>query len=419
MSGCRSGSALRTSDQEIECVGKDALFKAGSRMSKKLQLVVLGIIGRDPLAGVAWQALHYLEGFRRLGHDVYYVEDTGVWADNCSDTVSYIGRLMDWCDLPDRWAYCAASLGGRCFGLSEYQLSRLFEKADALINVTASTLLRDEHLMVPVRVYLETDPGLPQIAVAKGNRKAIDLLNAHTHHFTYGENFGEPDCGLPVGPFNHCPTRQPIVVDWWSSTSDRATNKSFQATVQSRFTTVATWKESAKDIEWNGETYTWSKHHQFLKFIDLPRSTAQLLELALACGNLDTVRLLESHGWRIVDAIALSHDILPYRAYIVGSRGEFTVAKDQYTRLHTGWFSDRSACYLAAGRPVITQETGFSKFLPTGKGLFGFKTMEDILMAIDMIASDYKGNCLAARGIAIEYFAADNVLGSLIDRAGL
>jgi hypothetical protein len=156
-----------------------------------------------------------------------------------------------------------------------------------------------------------------------------------------------------------------------------------------------------------------------LKFIDLPRSTAQLLELALACGNLDTVRLLESHGWRIVDAIALSHDILPYRDYILGSRGEFTVAKDQYTRLHTGWFSDRSACYLAAGRPVITQETGFSKFLPTGKGLFGFKTMEDILMAIDMIASDYKGNCLAARGIAIEYFAADNVLGSLIDRAGL
>lgn len=384
-----------------------------------MQIVILGILGRDPLAGVAWQVLHYLEGFRRLGHDVYYVEDTGDWADDCSQIVDYIARLMEWCGLQDRWAYRAASLDGLCFGLSEFQILRLFEKADAIVNLTASTLLREEHLQVPARIYLETDPGLPQILVAKGNYQIIDFLNAHTHHFTFGENFGEPDCGLPVGPFDYCPTRQPIIIDWWSLSSDRDTDQGLQATVKSHFTTIATWKHSAKDIKWRGKNYTWSKHRQFLKFIDLPRSTAQPFELALACGDDKAIQLLMLHGWRVIDALALSEDILPYRNHILSSRGEFTVAKEQYTCLHTGWFSDRSACYLAAGRPVITQETGFSKFLPTGRGLFGFKTMEDILTAVDKIESDYERSCRAARDIAIEYFAADKVLNSLVEKVGL
>lgn len=384
-------------------------------MDRKLQIVILGILGRDPLAGVAWQVLHYLEGFRRLGHEVYYVEDTGEWADDCNQIANYIARLMKWYGFQDRWAYRAMSLDGLSFGLSEVQLLRLFKKADAIINLTASTLLREEHLQIPIRIYLETDPGLPQILVAKGHHQTIDFLNLHTHHFTYGENFAEPDCGLPVGTFDYCPTRQPIIVDWWSSMSDRA----LRAKVQAYFTTIATWKETAKNIKFNGKNYTWSKHVQFLKFIDLPRLTSQPFELALACGDDKAIQLLTLHGWRVVDAMALSEDILPYRNYILSSRGEFTVAKEQYTCLHSGWFSDRSACYLAAGRPVITQETGFSKFLPTGRGLFGFKRMEDILAAIDTIESDYERNCRAAREIAIEYFAADKVVSSLMEKVGL
>jgi hypothetical protein len=129
-------------------------------------------------------------------------------------------------------------------------------------------------------------------------------------------------------------------------------------------------------------------------------------------------RLRENH-WRLVNSVPISQDVGRYRAYIQGSRGEFTVARDQYVRPNTGWFSDRSACYLAAGRPVITQETGFSKFLPTGKGLFAFRTMEDILAAVDTIESDYEGNCRAAREIAADYFAAEKVIASLMDRAGL
>src|SRR5262249_11843122 len=157
---------------------------------------------------------------------------------------------------------------------------------------------------------------------------------------------------------------QPVVLDWWQSEEEAPRRPLF------RFTTIASWQQSGKDIEWDGETYLWSKHHEFLKFIDLPRRTGQALELALACGDAEALRLLAAHGWQTVDALALSRDIHPYRDYILGSAGEFTVAKDQNIRLRSGWFSDRSACYLAAGKPVLTQDTAFGNVLPTGRGLF-------------------------------------------------
>ena len=405
-------------------------------MSKRLRLIIMGIIGRTPLAGVSWQALQYLEGFRRLGYDIYYVEDTGDWAYNpeqktsdddcqyainCQYAVNYVARLMSWYGLPDRWAY-RSRIDGRLFGLSEAQVSHVFEEADALVNLTGSTWLFEEHLRVPVRVYLETDPVLRQIEVVQGCRDAIELLSAHTHHFTYGENLGAPDCGVPPTRFDCRPTRQPIVLDWWRSDAPLTPDGSYQARAPGCFTTIANWQQSGKDIEWNGETYLWSKHIEFLKFIDLPRKTDREFELALLCKDAkdaEAIPLLTSHGWRVVDALALSKNIWPYRDYILGSRGEFTVAKDQNIRLRSGWFSDRSACYLATGKPVITQDTGFGNILPTGRGLFAFQTMEDILAAMEAIESDYEGHCRAAREIAAEYFAAEKVLGSLMGRAGL
>lgn len=391
-------------------------------MSKGLRLVVLGIMGRMPVAGVAWQVLHYLEGFRRLGHSVYYVEDTGDWpydpeqntiTDDCRYAINHIARLMAWCGLPDRWAYRAARRGDRTFGLSESQLSELLKEADVLINLTGATVLHDAYRRVPIRVYLETDPVQSQIEVAQGRECTIEWLSTHTHHFTYGENLGASDCGVPIVRFEYRPTREPIVLDWWISGAINNLPSDRDA-----FTTIASWRQSGRDIEWNGEVYTWSKHLEFLKFIDLPRRTGQALELALALKNedADVIPLLRSHGWRTVDAIALSKDILSYRDYIVGSRGEFTVAKDQNIRLRSGWFSDRSACYLGAGRPVITQDTGFGKILPTGKGLFAFTTMEDILTALDAIRSDYEGNSRVAREIAAEYFAAEKVVSALMER---
>lgn len=405
------------------------------------RLVVLGILGQMPLAGVIWQVLHYLEGFRRLDFDVYYVEDTGNWpydpeqntvTDNCAYAVNLIGQLMSAYGWSDRWAYRLGAQGNRTFGLSESQLTQLFEQADVLVNVTGSTVLRPEHLQVPVRVYLETDPVLPQIEIAEGNQFSIDLLNAHTHHFTYGENLGSPDCTVPVGRFTYRPTRQPIVLDWWTP----ATHRGGASVISNpRFTTIANWRQSGKDIEWNGETYTWSKHHQFLKYIDLPRRTAQPLELALAVqekwdegekdwlpqheDDAEAVRLLTSRGWHITNGLRLSTNIFSYRDYILGSRGEFTVAKDQYARLRSGWFSDRSACYLASGRPVITQDTAFGEFLPVGEGLFAFDNMEQILTAFTAINSDYERHSRAARAIAEEYFRAETVLTKLVQDAGL
>ena len=188
----------------------------------------MGILGRTPLAGVSWQVLHFLEGFRRLGHDVYYIEDTGGWAYNplqkhttmspnvpmpaTANTPSVIwpsSCLRSACRIV---GLTSPGLTDRVFGLSKTQVSRLFESADALVNLTGSTQLFEEHTRVPVRIYLETDPVTRQIEVAHGDRKAIDLLEAHTHYFTYGENFGAPDCSVPLTGFHYHPTRQPIVL---------------------------------------------------------------------------------------------------------------------------------------------------------------------------------------------------------------
>ena len=401
-------------------------------MSRRGQVVIMGILGRTPLAGVSWQVLQYLEGFRRLDYDCYYIEDTYDWPFNpelelttrkydneqyevvCEYAVNYLARVMSWCGLGDRWAYWSR-IDGRLFGLSESRISSLFRNADILVNLTGSTRLSEEHLHVPVRIYLETDPVIPQIEIATGNRNTIELLSAHTHHFTYGENLGAPDCAVPVSEFDFRPSRPPVVMDWW--TLGDSGSSAFHHRPQSVYTTIATWVQTGrKDIDWNGEKYLWSKHFEFLKFIDLPRYTPQRFESALLLKKEeeDVIPLLKSHGWLIRDARAVSKDILPYRDYILQSRGEFTVAKDVYVRPKSGWFSDRSVCYLAGGCPVITQETGFSKFIETGRGLFSFRTMEDIVAAFDAIESDYEQHSRAARELAAEYFAVEKVLGRLM-----
>jgi hypothetical protein len=413
------------------------------RAGRALRVVVLGMMGRMPLAGVVWQVLHYLEGFRRLGFDVYYVEDTGAWpynpeentvAADSSYSIGLLRQVMATYGFSDRWAYRDVMRGGCCFGLSESEIRRLFEHADILVNLTASTVLRAEHLRVPLRVYLETDPVLPQIEIAKGNSSYLEQLGAHTHHLTYGENLGAADCGVPIERFRYFPTRQPVVLDWWTGSGHPASNGA-AATPRAYFTTIANWRQSGKDFEWNGDRYTWSKHHEFLRFLDLPKRAPQLLELALALTSgaateenswsglsdvdAETVGLLTSHGWQVVNAMTFSKQLQPYRDYILRSRGEFTVAKDQNVRLRSGWFSDRSACYLAAGRPVITQDTGFGKFLPTGEGLFAFNTVEEILKALEAINAHYEKHSRAARAIAEEYFKAETVLTKLLEDLGL
>jgi hypothetical protein len=393
-------------------------------MSNSLRIVVLGEMGKIPFPGMAWEILQYLEGFRRLGHHVWYVEDTNAWGYDpdqdtvtldCTHAVKYIARLMNWAGMTDRWAYRAAEPDSRVFGMSESHFVDLFKNADVLINHAAATSLRPEHLQVPARVLLETDPGLEEIFAAKGDPGTLAMLRNHTHFSTWGENYGAADCLLPVTPYRYCATRMPVLLDWFSPKPSSSNGPRLD---RLRFTTIGHWRQSGEET-WNGETYYWSKHPQFLKFIDLPERIGRPLELALGSADEETIRMFSARGWRVVDAAPFGSEMYPFRDYISGSDGEFTVAKDVYVRLRTGWFSDRSSYYLATGRPVVTQDTGFGAVLPTGEGLFAFNTVEEIAAAFEAIDSDYARHRRAAREIAGEYFRAETVLQKLLDDLGI
>ena len=387
-------------------------------MPSHSRILVLHLAGQYPLGGIGWQAIHYLVGLARLGHDVYYVEDSASppydprvksVVEDCGYGVEFLGRTMDRLGLGDRWAY-RDIVHDRCYGLPRARVDRLYREADALVNVCGASQLREEHLRCPIRIYVQTDPVHDQILVAEKNTRSLDILAAHTHHFTYGENLGHPDCPVPLQVFNWRPTRPPVVLDLWEARVDSAAE---------RFTTIGTWENVSKDIRFGGTTYYWSKHVNFLRFANLPSLTFQPLELALENLDPETARLLSKKGWRLADAFEKCRDTVAYQEHIYASRGEFTVAKDLYVRTCSGWFSDRSACYLAAGKPVVTQETGFSKFVPTGRGLFAFSTPEEAAAAIEEINRDYADHCRAARDIAAGYFGSDQVLAELCREAGL
>jgi hypothetical protein len=380
-------------------------------------VVVLGIMGCLPVAGtgVAWNTLQHLIALRRLGYDVYYVEATAVWpfnatTDDCTFPVTYIRNLLNRFGFDGKWAYVAAHSDNRCYGLSELQVKDLYGRADAIINLFGGTILRDEHMRCPIRIYIETDPVVHQIRIANREQRYIDLVAAHTALFTWGANYGEPDCGVPLESFEYKPTRSPVLLDYWESPCNPAARY---------FTTIGHWDQSVKDLEYNGERYSWSKHCEFLKILDLPRRTAQEFSLALAIDDPAAVQMLEGYGWSVEDAYQVSETLESYREYIWGSRGELTVAKDMNVRLRSGWFSERSACYLAAGKPVITQETGFSKSIPTGLGLCAFQRLDDIPPAVEAINSDYPRHSQAAKDIAAEYFDAEKLLRQVMIEAGL
>lgn len=387
-------------------------------MTKRKRLVVLHLAGRYPLGGIGWQAVHHVLGLARLGHDVYYVEDSGahpydprvksVVADS-SYSVAFLADVMARFGLADRWAY-VDEVTGVCHGLSRERLQRLYREADGLLNVCGATELKEDHLRCPIRVYVETDPVFEQIRVAEGDPEAIAALEEHTHHFTYGENLGQPDCPIPLEKFAWRTTRPPVIPDLWEARPDPTAE---------RFTTVATWRNVGKDMRFRGETYYWSKHLNFLKMADLPSRTRQPLELALEVDDPADRDLLARHGWLLSDALEASRDAAAYQRFIERSRGEFTVSKDLVVRTRSGWFSDRSACYLAAGKPVVTQDTGFGKYVPTGSGLLAFQTTEEAVAALAEVNRDYATHCRAARALAEEYFAAERVLGRLCREADL
>jgi hypothetical protein len=380
-------------------------------------------MARHPFGGVVWQTVHYLVGFQRLGHDVYYVEASGLQpsallngagdGDRSGAAASFLHTTLSRFGLGESWAFHALQSDGRCYGLSDARLRELFGSADLVVNLHGATMPRLEHHASGRLVYLETDPCLIQIELHDGLSRTIEFLGVHRAFFTFAENYGRPTCTLPVTDrFTFHATRQPVVLDFWSPHAVRP---------GPNLTTIGNWKQTGRDVQYRGEVYRWSKHEEFLKFFDLPQRTGEAFELALSprgCTERDRSRLRDS-GWLVRDSLDISLDVDSYRGYIRGSRGEFTVAKDQNVRFRTGWFSDRSATYLAAGRPVITQDTGFGEILPTGEGLFAFSSTDDVQDALDRIRSDPERHSRGARDIAREFFSHDVVLPRLLSEAGV
>jgi len=390
-------------------------------VSRPLKLVVLGMMGRVPFAGQTWLYLNWLRGLSGLGHDVYYVEDDNVWpydpraetlTDDCSYATAHIARSMEAIGLDGRWAFRLAGTEGACWGMSERQLEDLYAGCDAVLNIVGAVALREDvHLTAPVRVYVETDPVVAELKVAAGDAGMQEVLDRHTVLATYGENYGAADCGVPLDGRPYVFTRQPVDLDLWP----------FAYEPEARFfTTIGNYRQEGTDIEWEGSVYSWSKHHEWERFIDLPKRSGQDFELALMhCEGSDRERMLAA-GWRIASPASMSLDPFgAYRRFIQSSRGEFTVAKDQNVRLRSGWFSERAVCYLASGKPVVTQDTGFSNVLPTGAGLFGVRDVEEAAAAIEEINSDYRRHCEAAREIAAEHFEARAVAARMLEGVGL
>jgi GT2 family glycosyltransferase len=384
------------------------------------KIVLLGMMANMPVAGVVWQTVHYLIGFRRLGFDPWYVEAhartpsklmSNKNDDPSAKAAEFIAGVMRRFDLGDRWAFHALHDSGRCYGLTDGELMRLYTSAELIINLHGGTVPRPEHYATGRLVFLETDPVRLQIELHDNVPEAVAYLEPHCAFFTFGENYGRPDCLLPVDPrFQFRPTRQPVIMDFWQGHDGAA---------RDCFSTVGNWRQTEFDVRYQGEAYGWSKHSEFLKVLDLPRRTGRSFELALSRYDHADRQLLEGHGWRVVPAADFSGDADAYRRYIAESRGEFTVAKDQNIRLRSGWFSDRSATYLAAGRPVVTQETGFRNILPTGAGLFGFASLDEAAAAVERINADYGRHSRAATDVAREYFNYDVVLTDLLRVMGV
>jgi hypothetical protein len=389
----------------------------------KLRLVVLGMMGRSPFGGQTWLYLNWLRAFARLGHDVWYVEDDSVWlyspesnsvTDDCSYAVRHIAACMERIGLSDRWAFRLVAPDGAtrgCWGIAPHELDDLYRTCDALLNIGGAVALRETHMSARFRLYVQTDPVTAELKLATGDGYTRDRFAEHHALVSYGENYGAPDCGVPLNGLRYGRTRQPVDLDLWPMAYDPDARF---------FTTIGNYRQPGSDVAYNGQLYRWSKHHEWEKFLSLPHRTTQAFEVALKLDDeRDRERLL-AHGWRLASPLPMSLDVFgEYPAYFRRSRGQFTVAKDQNVRLRSGWFSERDACYLASGKPVVAQDTGFGNVLPTGEGLFAFTTMNEALAAIEAVNGDYSRHCKAARAIAEDYFEARAVGARLLRDAGL
>jgi hypothetical protein len=374
-----------------------------------LRIVCSGHLVRHPIGGHSWHHLQYLVGFKRQGHEVTFFEHYG-WPTSCYDPeqnvmtsdpsygISYLRKLFEVYGLGDDWCYLAED--GTAYGMPREQLAQLCRECDVYFTLSNLNWIPElEHCRR--RVLVDTDPVLTQIG-AHGIGKPFSWYDAL---FTYGENVHRPGCTMPTGGARWLPTRQPVVVDLWPEAAGDPS---------APLTSVMNWS-SVGDREYEGRVYG-EKPREFAPFFTFPRDTGESMELALNAPG-DVRERLRSGGWRLVDARQVTRTPWTYQDYLRASRAEFAVARHGYVSTQCGWFSDRSSAYLAMGRPVILQDTGFSAFLPGDAGLLPFRTRQEAISRLGQLRADYDAHCRAARALAAEYFESGRVLTDLLKRA--
>jgi hypothetical protein len=379
----------------------------------RLAIAFSGMLAATPgQGGATWAVLQYVLGLKRLGHRVCLVEPVSADAQQPGDaglarspSAAYFAGVVDRFDLRDDAALLLAGTR-RTLGLPYDRLIAIAHEADVLINV--SGMLTDPALLepIPTRVYLDLDPAFNQLWQLQG----IDMRFAgHTHFATVGLAIGADDCRVPTGGIDWITTTQPVVLSEWPV----AERVEWDA-----LTTIANWRGYGS-IEHEGVLYG-QKAHSLRRFMDLPTRTDERLVLALSIHPDETSDLtaLAANGWELVDPATVADTPDAYRRFVQGSKAELGVAKSGYVLSRSGWFSDRSVCYLASGRPVVAQETGFSRYLPSGAGLLAFETGDDALAAIEELRRDYRRHRRAARALAEAHFDSDRVLTDLLARVG-
>jgi hypothetical protein len=384
------------------------------------RVVVASYLVRNPLGGYAWSVAHYLLGLRALGHEAWFYEDTGHYelaydpdANTFGPEYAYgIRATADFLDrlgLGDRWVFVDVARGEE-HGPAAGRARELLRDADLLINVAGINRIPPERRGGRPAIYVDIDPAFTQVKAAMGDALLRAILDEHDVHATVGANIGTPRSPVPTAGYTWHPTRPPVAIACWADAGDPGP----------AYTTVGRWNESTRDLTWGGETYRWRKRTEWLRCLDLPARTGASFEVAMDVESVPgDLPVLRAHGWTVADPRAVSTDPFRYRDYLRQSRGEFTVAKDLNIRLRSGWFSDRAACYLAAGRPAVEQDTGFGDDLPLGPGLHAFRTVEEAARAIESIEADYARASAHAAAVARECFAADRVVGGLLELVGL
>ncbi len=385
-----------------------------------MRILVTGLLGQYAFGGVTWDYLQYVLGFQKLGHEVWYLEDTATWAydpvkqepsADCTHNITYLGRIMEEFGLGDRWIY-RNEADGRYHGVTDSDTAeKLIRESDVLVNVSGACWLREPTAAVKTKIFADGDPMFTHIGLALASKKEyVERIQAHNAHFTFGLRVGQPDCLVPSSGIRWLPTIQPIALDQWPVQPLDNHN--------STFTTVMNWA-SYKPQTYEGETYG-QKDLEFARFMELPSRTPHKLCIAMGqgVGQKRPTEQLRNLGWTILEPDQVLPDHLTYRDFLKGSQGEWSIAKNGYVKSRSGWFSCRSACYLALGRPVIVQDTGWTHHLPSGEGVLAFTTMEEAVSALDTVCANYPKHAAAARAFAEKYCEAGAVCADLLDKSG-